>query len=313
MRIAVAGTGLLGRTLMEPLLDSTHDVVAIVQNGRRYKGLNRWLFTATQTYENPQSPLGLARRNRIPIVWINTMTEAELAPLAELKPDLILVGSFSVIFKEPLLVLPDIGCVNCHSALLPRHRGPNPFSAAVASNDTETGITFHAMDPGIDTGDILLQAAIPIEPRDTARSLYFRTAELAGEHVMNLVKHVEDKGLVGTPQENERATYDARPDPSVARIDWTLTAEAIDRSIRAYYPDPLAHFFHGKRPVRVISAEWSANPVDAAPGTVLAIEPRIHIATGSGSITINQAVTGWRVESRWPTWPVVPHVGDVME
>jgi methionyl-tRNA formyltransferase len=125
MRIAVAGYGLLGAGLTRALLDSNHEIVAIVQNGRKTRGIERAVAVAvSHVFATEGSMLGLARPERLPVVWLNRMDENELAPLRALAPDLLLVGGFGIILKRPILDLPKIGCVNAHSSLLPKHRAP---------------------------------------------------------------------------------------------------------------------------------------------------------------------------------------------
>ena len=169
MRIAIAGDGHLGMSLMEPLLGSRHDVVALVQNGRTATGFGRTMTKAAGSlFGSFAGVAGKAIQRGIPVVWIDRMTEEELAPLRAIASGVLLVGGFSVILKKKLLELPKIGCVNMHSSLLPKHRGPNPFSAVVMAGDAESGVTFHQMDEGIDTGPILEQYRFPIRKQDTA-------------------------------------------------------------------------------------------------------------------------------------------------
>jgi methionyl-tRNA formyltransferase len=173
MRIALAGSGLLAGKMLEAVRDSSHEVVAIIQNGRKTKGWRRRYQTSRLgafLYQRPW--LARARREGLPIVYIDKMTENELAPLKALELDLVLVGGFSIILKKPLLELPRIGCINTHSSLLPKHRGPNPFSAVILVGESETGVTFHAMDEDIDTGGIIEQHRIPLKPTQCAVDVF---------------------------------------------------------------------------------------------------------------------------------------------
>ena len=148
MRVAFAGTGLMGVQLLMAIVESSHEVVAVVQNGRKTQGLSRRLNpTAASVFLSGSNVAGAAKRLRIPIVWIDRMEAPELAPLHELAPDLLLVGGFGIILKAPLLSLPTLGCLNCHPSLLPRHRGPNPFAAVVLAGEVAgTGVQEFADD-----------------------------------------------------------------------------------------------------------------------------------------------------------------------
>jgi methionyl-tRNA formyltransferase len=301
MRIAVAGTGPLGMNLLVPLLDSPHEVVAVVQNGRKCRGMRRTLEPALAAiFQSGSNVAGAARNLRIPIVWIDRMSDEELAPLRALAPDLILVGGFAIILKPPLLGLPKIGCVNCHSSLLPKHRGPNPFAAVVLTNDNTSGVTFHVMDEGIDTGSILDQTPFPVLDTDTAFTVYERAAQLTGERVLAVVDAIEARGLNGTPQDEAQATYDPKLRDEDRVIDWTAPAADIFRRIRACCLAPFARTCHRGVPIDIARAQLDTAPVTAAPGTVLAAAPLVTVATGDGAITIRVAYSRGRIPMIWP-------------
>ena len=175
MRVAVAGSGGFTAGALQALLDSEHEVCALVRNGRLDRGvLGRlgasvaWCLGARdETYE-------IAQARGLPIVPIDTMKPEELAPLAAAGPDLLFVAGFSIILKRAILDLPRVGCLNAHSSLLPKHRGPNPFGAVVLAGEKESGVTFHMMTEGIDDGPIVAQFPFPVCDHDTATSVFGR-------------------------------------------------------------------------------------------------------------------------------------------
>lgn len=310
MRILVATTGYMGARLIDALAGSDHEVVGLLQSARKNKS---WFSRSMQPgllkhFGGNQSAGGTARRHGIPIFFIDKMTPDELAPIEALKPDLLLVGGFDIILKAPLLRLPRIGCINTHSSLLPKHRGPNPFRAAIAMNEAETGVTFHVMDEGIDTGDILAQHAFPIGPRDDSGVLYRKASELGAETVLDLLEQVESKGLKGTPQDPALATYDKNPPPEAKFLDWTQPAEDLDRVIRSYLPFALPRFRYRERVVFLSRAHFDEEDPRAEPGTILTAERPIVIATGRGRLKLNVAFTTRPVPFYWPApwFPAVP-------
>lgn len=314
MRIAFAGTGRLGVELLAPLIKSHHEVVAVLQNGRLTKGYQRWILPAVNSLLAPsRSVLGLAKRHRIPILWIDRMSDDELAPLEALKPDLLIVGGFGIILKAPLLRLPRLGCVNTHSALLPRHRGPNPFTAVILANESETGVTFHVMDEGIDTGAILEQIHVPVGPRATASDVYRETSIVAGQHVLELIDRIDIEGLKGTPQDATLATYEGKLTVADVCIDWSRPAEEIDRLVRAAVPFLFPRFVCRGRLIYVGRCKFDATPVEAAPGTIIANRPRIRIATGCGTVTLLVAYAMTPFPWLWPAPWTRPAIGAVVE
>ncbi|NIA14060.1 MAG: hypothetical protein GWP08_08260 [Nitrospiraceae bacterium] len=303
MRIALAGSGRLAASIMAAVLDSPHELVALVQNGRTRRGFGRALASATShVFGARTTVLGLAARHRVPLIWIDRMDQEELAPLRELKPDLLVVGGFSVILNKPLLKLARIGSVNVHSSLLPKHRGPNPFLAVVLHGEKETGVTFHIMEEGIDTGDIIEQYAFPLTDKDTSYSVYQRACNLARERVVEVLDGIEAHGLHGAPQDHKAATYDQRLAGDDTYIDWTRPASEIDRFVRACRPFVMPRFRSRGRNVYVTRIAWDDTPVDAAPGTVIESRPYVKIATGRGTVSILVAYVSsppWVWPSLW--------------
>ncbi len=299
MRIAVAASGRLAVSLSRPLMESSHEIVAVVQNGRKTKGVKRRLLPSyLSVVAGGSSAPGFAIRRGIPIVWVDRMAD-DLEPLRAREPDILLVGGFDIILKRPLLDLPKIGCVNAHSSLLPKHRGPNPFCWALLANEQETGVTFHVMDEGIDTGDILDQTAFHIGPRDTALTLYAKACDVAAERVVDVMDRIEAEGLEGVPQDHNAASYDRKVTKEDTFIDWSLPAEEIDRRVRAFWLLMSRFTFRG-RTVCVRQTAFDAAPVNAEPGTVLTTRAPVRIATGQGTLIVDTAYCTSPFPSVWP-------------
>ncbi len=314
MRIAVAGGGTLATRLAEAVLLSGHELVCVVQDGRRLRGMMQ-IFgpLVAGLFFAKREVAGLAFRRRIPLVFIDKMTEEELLPLRLLAPDLLLVGGFSIILKRPLLDLPRIGCVNCHSSLLPKHRGPNPFTAVILANEKETGITFHIMTEGIDTGDILRQYAIPLTDTDNAGTLLRRTSELAAEKVPELLQYIETHGLRGESQDAALACYDKKLSGEQLYLDWNDSAEGLARKIRACFPFTLARFRHRGMTVFVLRAAYETTPADAEPGTIVASLPKIKVATGDGLLILDSGYTLRPIPWLWPRFLRRPRIGERLQ
>lgn len=313
MRIALVGSGTLSVKMLLPLLDSTHEVVAVILDGRATKGLRRQLDPILARWFRGEFSLGgQARKYEVPIYYIDKMTEEEVAPLKQLKLDLILVGGFSIILKKPLLDIPRLGCVNTHSSLLPRHRGPNPFSAAILAGDSESGVTFHWMDEDVDTGDIITQHTIPLNASSNMLGLYKDACELAGKKVEALLTSIEVGDAPRHPQPTTGATYDKRALVADSWIDWNDTAENIERKVRGMSPQPYVRFRWRKHVVLVHKVDFLAHPVQEAPGTIIANSPQVKIATGKGMIVLRVAFRQKPIPWIWPGLGSRPDVGEVL-
>ena len=311
MRIALAGSGTLASSMFRPLLASHHEVVAIIQDGRRAKGFQRTIRPWSDALLITAGGLAFqAMRQGLPIVWIDKMDEEELAPLRALEPDIVLVGGFGIILREPLLSLPRLGCVNMHSSLLPKHRGPNPFCAVILAGETESGVTFHVMAEGIDTGDIIAQTAFTLSPEDTPHSVYAKSCELAGDCVVEVMDSIEQTGVHAKPQDHSLATYEKRPAESDAWIRWERPAVEIARQIRALNEIQTARFSCQHHTILVNKATADASPVNNRPGYVLQNRPHLAIATGEGVITILVAQAKGPLPLPWPLPWNRPAVGE---
>ncbi|HPX39790.1 MAG TPA: methionyl-tRNA formyltransferase [Candidatus Hydrogenedentes bacterium] len=311
MRIALAGTGPLGVTLLSAMLDSPHEVVALLRNGRVATAVGKRLLPPLAAVFAPQtSVLGLARRAKLPVFYIDRMDESELAPLRRLEPDLLLVGGFGIVLKRPLLELPPRGCVNCHSSLLPKHRGPNPFTAAILAGETESGVTFHEMTEGIDAGAILLQHAFPIDENDTGGSVYRKSCITAGALVLEVLDALERGDLHRTPQDEAAATYDKRLREEQLHLDWSRPARELDRLVRACVPFSLARFTHRGRTVYVSRTSWDGEASQAPPGTITRAAHPVRIAAGHGHLVIEAAHTATVFAGLWPGLFKRPRVGE---
>ncbi len=210
--------------------------------------------------------------------------------MARLEPDVFVSMYFGKIFKPALLSVPRHGCVNIHNSLLPRYRGQAPGLWAVASGDTVTGQTMHYLDEGIDTGDIIAQKSIPIEPDDTGHTVGVKLEDLGVE----LFREAFPSVLAGTaerrPQDNSLATVCRSPRPRDLRIDWNRPADSVANFVRAF-TRPVAGAWTRLGGLRV--RVWAARPTpagcaDAAPGEVVgvtALGPLVKCGSGAVVLT----------------------------
>jgi methionyl-tRNA formyltransferase len=191
--------------------------------------------------------------------------------------------------RSPLLELPRLGVVGFHPAALPENRGRHPLIWALVLGLEETGSTFFFMDEGADSGDLLSQRKIPIEPTDDAGSLYTRVTEVALEQIREIVPLLESGQYQPQPQDHSKANVWRKRGVADGRIDWRMAAESIHNLVRGLtHPYVGAHFDYGEKSVKVWRSEIEPDvTANLEPGKVLAAgEEGLLVKTGIGAIRL---------------------------
>ena len=203
---------------------------------------------------------------------------------ASLDLDLAIVAAYGLILPQPVLEAPRRGCVNLHASLLPRWRGAAPIQRAILAGDTVTGITLMQMDAGLDTGAMLRQETLPIDPGVTGGALHDGLAALAARLLVDSLSDLLAGRLDPTPQPADGMTYAAKIDRAELRLDWTRPALELERVVRAFAPRPGAYAEHAGERIKILGAV--ALDGTGAPGTVLDTQPTI--ACGAGALRLTR-------------------------
>jgi methionyl-tRNA formyltransferase len=177
--------------------------------------------------------------------------------LLSLKPEAVIVVGYGRLIPQWMIDLPPLGNINLHGSLLPKYRGAAPIQWAIACGETVTGVTTMKIDSGLDTGDILLQKEIPIEPKDDAETLAPRMATMGAELVHDTLQGLRAGTVHPTPQDNSRASLAPILKKEDGEIDFHRSAEEIYNRLRGFQPWPGAYTnFRGKN-LHV----WNAKPL----------------------------------------------------
>ena len=279
-RIAFAGTPDFAVPVLAALLDSPHEVVGAWTQPDRPAGRGRELAA---------SPVKqLALRSAVPVFQPETLKDAAAQQaLRDLQPDLLVVVAYGLILPRAVLAIPRFGCWNVHASLLPRWRGAAPIQRAIEAGDPRTGVCLMQMEPGLDTGPVLLSLETPIDDGDTAQTLHDRLATMGAQVVKDGLALLR-AGIrpVPQPQSAEGVTYARKIDKAEAVLDLAQPAAALARKVRAFLPWPVAELELDGERVRVHAAQ-AVDAAPAAPGSVIgAGREGIDLATGDGALRL---------------------------
>lgn len=285
MRVVFMGTPAFAVPSLEALANSDHEVVGVVTQPDRPKGRGQAVVSC------PVKELALSKG--LPVQQPDKIKSPEfLHQLSEWKPDVIAVTAFGRILPKTILDLPPMGCVNVHGSLLPAYRGAAPIQWALIHGDPETGITTMLMDEGMDTGAVLLQQAVPIEPEDTALELGARLAQAGGALLVETLTRLAEGSVVPREQDHSRATVAPLLKKEDGVIDWTQSATEIANRIRGLSPWPGSYTFHRDHRLIIrkgrVDAQGGPGGSDGQrPGTILAVRPKsFWVETGEGRIEV---------------------------
>ena len=229
MKIVFMGTPDFSVPVLEALVKAGHQVEAVVTQPDKPKGRGKAVLM-TPVKEKAME-LG------IPVYQPVKVREPEFVEvLKELKPDVMVVVAFGQLLPKTVLDIPPYGCVNVHASLLPKYRGAAPIQWVVIDGEKESGVTTMMMDVGLDTGDMLEKAVVPLAADETGGSLHDKLSVLGAELILSTLDKLEKGTAVRTPQTDENTCYAKMLKKNMGDIDWTMDAAAIERLIRGLNP-----------------------------------------------------------------------------
>lgn len=240
-----------------------------------------------KTKSSPVKELALS--HGLPVLQPGSLQTPGLADtLGAYHAEVLVVAAYGMILPPWLLAMPRFGGINIHASLLPRWRGAAPIVRALLAGDKITGISIMQMDAGLDTGPVLMQATLAIEPHDTAQSLHDKLASLGAELIVDALRKIEAGAISAIAQNEVGATYAAKISKADAKLDWVLPAENLERAVRAYNPYPGAELPFQNAAIKV----WRASLIpglSAQPGTLLGVNGEgFVVACGRDALQIEE-------------------------
>ena len=289
MKLILFGTGPFAVPTFENLIQSQHEVVAMVTRPIADAGKRR------KTAENPTRDLGESHGLKI-IDPISINTDEAIETLKSFDADLMVVCDYGQILSSKALATTKLGGINLHGSLLPKYRGAAPIHWAIYNGDTVTGVTIIHMTPRLDGGPCLVKVETEIGPEETTETIEPRLAVsgiAAVDEAIKMLEQWDGESEIGSKQDQSLATKAPRLKKSDGRIDWTRSAVDIKNQIRAFQPWPGTFTTWtpaGKSEQRIIIHKTTvvSSSAGGKPGGVVASDKeRLVIQTGSGQLSLD--------------------------
>lgn len=227
----------------------------------------------------------------LPVYQPKKVRESEFVELLRsLNPDVMVVAAFGQIITKEILDMPKYGCINVHASLLPAYRGAAPIQWAVINGDKESGVTIMQMDEGIDTGDMIEKAVVPIAEDETGGSLFDKLSHTGAKLCVKVLKDLEEGTAVREKQPEESTTpYAKMIDKKMGEVDWKKSAKEIEQLIRGLNPWPSAYTkVHGKT-LKIWKANVLSETSQMNPGQIARVtKDGFAVQTGQGILEIQE-------------------------
>lgn len=279
MDIIFMGTPDFAVPVLETLLASEkHTVKAVVTQPDKARGRSgKLIFTPVKE---------VAVKNDIPVYTPKKVKDPEFVEkLRQIPCDIIVVVAFGQILSKEILDFPKYGCVNVHASLLPRWRGAAPIQWSILEGDEKTGVTIMQMDVGLDTGDMLATAEVPLLGTETGESLFEQLSTLGGPLLLDTLEDIEKGEAKPVKQKEEESTYAKMLTREMGELDFQEEAVRLERYVRGLNSWPSAYtHYHGKM-LKIWEAAVVEEDRKGRPGEIVELQKDgFLIQTGNGCL-----------------------------
>ena len=283
MKIIFLGTGEIGLPSLKAIYDSSdHHIISVFTQPDKPFGRKGEL--------KPSEIKKFAQSKNIPIYQPEKIREQEAIDQLSLgNPDVLVVVAYGQILPEAVLRIPKIACINLHASLLPLYRGASPIQAAILNGDEQTGLTSMYIAEGLDDGDLLKSKELIIDQDETGGSLHDRLAALGPELLIESLNLLSTGQAPREEQDHDQATHVSKLSRSDGEIDWSKSAESIERKIRAFDPWPGTFtYFPDGALVKIFPPASIEKNRDGEPGVIISTQSNhVTVSCGVGAMSFS--------------------------
>ncbi|NLV89067.1 MAG: methionyl-tRNA formyltransferase [Tissierellia bacterium] len=265
MKIVFMGTPQFAVPTLEALYKEGYDIGLVITQKDKPKGRGKKILFTPVKEKAVELGLEVFQPDSI-----NSPDAIE--KISSLNPDFIVVVAYGQILKKSVLEIPKYGCYNVHASLLPKYRGAAPINWAIIDGEKETGITIMEMEEGLDTGDIVLTEAIPIENDDDAISIHDKLSILGGKLITKALEGIVEGKLEKTPQDHSLSSYASMLSKDIGKIDWNSNGESIINLIRGLKPWPSAYTDYKGETIKIHKASLTDEIKDGVCGQIVKVD-----------------------------------------
>lgn len=281
MKVIFMGTPDFSVGTLEALIAAGHEITLAVTQPDKPKGRGK-----SMQYP-PVKEAALA--HGIEVYQPKRIREPECVEyLRKYEADIMVVVAFGQILPKEILEMPKYGCVNVHASLLPKYRGAAPIQWAVINGEKVTGVTTMRMDEGIDTGDMILKEEVTLDAEETGGSLFDRLAQTGGELCVKTLAAIEEGTATYTPQNHEEATHTSMIKKQMGEMDWTKSAQELERLVRGLNPWPSAYTHLNGKTLKIWKSSVLEKESGKEPGTMEVGKNTIAVQTGNGMLQLEE-------------------------
>ncbi|MBO4903299.1 MAG: methionyl-tRNA formyltransferase [Lachnospiraceae bacterium] len=282
MKIVFMGTPDLAVTVLDSIVNSRHEVTAVVTREDKPKGRGKEVSMPPVKEYALEHGLTVFQPAKI-------KTPESIATLKTFEADIFVVAAYGQILSQEILDMPAKGCINVHTSLLPKYRGSAPIQWAIIEGETMTGVSVMQMDAGMDTGPVLFTEEVPVADDETGGTLHDKLAEAGAKLIVKALDEIEAGNAHPVKQDSEAATYAKMLDKKMGHINFAEPAVKIERMIRGLDPWPGTFTFFGGKTLKIWKAYVCNEECREAPGTVIGVEKdAFTVSTGEGALRITE-------------------------